>query len=201
MKWLIGIVLSVAAIIVGISFYLQPNDYIGCSETPLDGTGKCEAVDAIVVVSGGDTGARTAEGIRLFKNGWSNALVLSGAAKDKTGISNAAAMRLQAMDAGIPSDAIFIDEYSETTEENAQNTQSILERRNFNKVMLVTSGYHQRRASLEFRDSANNVEVLNHPLLNDKDWSMWWWMHPRGWWLAGGEIAKIIAFHASGAMR
>ena len=36
--------------------------------------------DAIVVVSGGDTKARTAQGHRAFQKGWSNYMVLSGAA-------------------------------------------------------------------------------------------------------------------------
>ena len=201
MKWLISIPIVLVALIVGISFYLQPNDFIGCSERPLDGSGKCESADAIVVVSGGDTPSRTAEGIRLFKNGWANSLVLAGAAKDKTGLSNAAAMRLQAISEGVPEDAIYLDEYSETTEQNAVNVQSIFDRHNFDKVILVTSGYHQQRANLEFKKTTDSVEILNHPVLNDRDWSIWWWTNPRGWWLAGGELVKIIALQVTGGTR
>lgn len=199
MKWLIAIPVVLAALIVAVSFYLQPNDFIGCQDRPIEGSGRCESVDAIVVVSGGDTNARTDEGIRLLQNGWAENLIFSGAAQDKAGLSNAAAMRNRALEAGVSSSAIYVDEFSETTEQNAENTQSIFQRHGFDKVILVTSGYHQRRADLEFEKRASTVEILNHPLLVDKDWSMWWWLTPRGWWLAGGEMAKVITFYIQGA--
>lgn len=198
MKWLIAIPIVLVTFIVGVSFYLQPNDFIGCQDRPIEGSGRCEPADAIVVVSGGDTNARTDEGIRLFQNGWAESLVFSGAAQDKAGLSNAAAMRNRALAAGVPQTSIFVDEFSETTEQNAENTQSILTRYGIQKVILVTSGYHQRRANLEFEKRASGVEILNHPVLADKDWSLWWWLTPRGWWLAGGEMAKVIAFYIQG---
>jgi len=199
MKWLFIIPVVVIGVIVAISFYLQPNDFRGCSETPLAGSDVCEAVDAIVVVSGGDTNARTIEGINLYKKGWAPVIVFSGAAQDKTGPSNAAAMRSLALSMGVPSSVIYVEETSETTEQNAENTQSLFERYSFHKVILVTSGYHQRRANLEFEKRAQAVEILNHPARNDQDWTSWWWMTPRGWWLAGGELAKIGAFYIQGA--
>lgn len=200
-KFLLLIPVAVALFIGAVSFYLQPNDFIGCGDTPQLGSGKCEKADAIVVVSGGDTNARTDEGIKLYKNGWADTLVFSGAAKDKTGLSNATAMRLRAVQEGVEDRAIYTEETSETTEENAANTQSIFEDQEFRKVILVTSGYHQRRASLEFEARAKNAQILNHPLLVDKDWNFAWWLTPRGWWLAGGEIVKIIAFYVQGVTR
>ena len=200
-KWLFIIPAFIAALIIGISFYLQPNSFIGCQETPITEAGKCEMADAIVVVSGGDTNARTDEGIKLFKNGWAGSLVLAGAAQDKTGPSNAAAMRMRAINAGVPANAIYIEEESATTEQNAMNTKTIFTDNNIKTVILVTSGYHQRRSALEFEKLAGDIEVRNHPLTNDKDWSIFWWLTPRGWWLASGEIAKIIAFYAQGAVK
>jgi uncharacterized SAM-binding protein YcdF (DUF218 family) len=198
-KWLLLIPLLLVVFIAGISFYLQPNDYIGCSDTPIQGADKCGPVDAIVVVSGGDTNERTDEGITLFKQGWADTIIFSGAAKDKTGLSNATAMKLRAMHAGIPENSIYIDELAETTAQNAANSQSIFQVHGFETVMLVTSGYHQRRASLEFEKRAGDTEILSHPVLEDKDWSFaWWWTTPRGWWLAGGELAKVVAFYVSG---
>lgn len=198
LKWLVIVPVAIAAFIVGVSFYLQPNDFIGCQQQPLGTNEKCQKADAIVVVSGGDTNGRTDAGIELFNNGWADTLVLSGAAQDKTGLSNAAAMRIRALAAGVPSDAIMIDELAETTEQNAANTTSFFAEEGFESVILVTSGYHQRRASLEFEKRAENVRILNHPVVTDKDWSMWWWATPRGWWLAGGELVKIVAFYVTG---
>jgi len=194
MKWLFIIPALFIALIVGISIYLQPNSFMACGEAPVSGT-KCGTADAIVVVSGGDTEGRTAAGINLYKQGWADYLVLSGAAYDKSGPSNAAAMKKQATRAGVPEAAILIDEESVNTQQNAENTQSIFKQQDFHDVILVTSGYHQRRASLEFNKRTDNVVIRNYPVISDKDWSWFWWVTPRGWWLAGGEIVKIVAFY------
>ncbi|MDB5160373.1 MAG: exported protein of unknown function [Candidatus Saccharibacteria bacterium] len=198
MKWLFIIPGLFVVLVLSLSFYLQPNDFIGCSDKPVAGSGQCEKADAIVVVSGGDTNARTDEGIKLFQNGWASSIVFSGAAQDKSGPSNAAAMRVRAIAAGVPDASIYIEEAAATTQENAMNTHTIFENNNFSRVILVTSGYHQRRSELEFKKENQNITVLNHPLLKDKDWSFFWWVTPRGWWLAGGEVVKIIAFYAGG---
>ncbi len=193
MKGLIVFVIFVAATIFGISLYLQPNDFAKCQDTPDE---KCQAADAIIVVSGGDTRARAAAGIEHYKNGWANKIVFSGAAQDKSGPSNAEAMRQQALAAGVLPESILIDEEAVNTQQNAEKTQSILTEQGFKKVILVTSGYHQRRASLEFEKQAGTaVQVLSWPLSKDKDWGAFWWVTPRGWWLAVGELVRIGAFY------
>lgn len=195
MKSLIIGILSVAIIIIGLSMYLAPNDLAGCAQGPT-GEGKCQKVDAIVAVSGGDTPARTNEAVRLYKQGWANSLVFSGAAQDKSGPSNAAVMRNDAIAAGVPASVITIEEQGETTKQNADKTQQLLEEKNIKTVILVTSAYHQRRAGLEFSERANGkVAIVNHPVANDKQWSGWWWLTPGGWYLAVGELVKIIMFY------
>jgi len=194
MKWLISVSVLLVVFIVLTTVYLQPNSFIGCSIAPAT-TGGCIKSDAIVVVSGGDTKARTAAGIELYKNGWGDTLIFSGAAQDKTGPSNAAAMQLQAIQAGVPNSAIIIDEKAESTQQNAQNTKTIVASRSYQDIILVTSGYHQRRASLEFNKQAENVNIRNYPVTQDGDWGFFWWLTPRGWWLAVGELAKIGAFY------
>lgn len=191
---LVIVILAAVVAVMGLSWYLAPDDLKGCADKP-SGEGMCRSVDAIVAVSGGDTNARTDEAIKLFQNGWSNTLIFSGAAQDKTGLSNAAAMRQRAIALGVPESVIYLDEYSETTRQNAENVQNIFMKRKIGHVILVTSGYHQRRASLEFNARTSNVTIVNHPVPADKDWSAWWWLTPRGWWLAGGEMAKIIGFY------
>ncbi len=193
MRYLIIFPLLLIAIILGLSIYLQPDDLRNCNDT-VSTLSPCTAVGAVVAVSGGDTNARTDEAIRLYKNGWSDTLVFSGAAQDKSGMSNAAAMQARAISAGVPESSILLDEYSATTKQNAENVQTIFASRNIHSIVLVTSGYHQRRASLEFAKRASSVTVLNHPVSQDKDWSMWWWTNPRGWYLAVSELVKIIAF-------
>lgn len=198
MKTVIAIVAAFAVVIIGLSIYLGPNDLAGCGASP-SVSGSCQKADAIVAISGGDTTARTNEAIKLYKNGWADKLIFSGAAKDKTGPSNAEAMRREARNAGVPDGDILTEELGETTKQNAENTQAILERNSISSVILVTSAYHQRRASLEFGSRANgSVTIRNHPVSMDNQWSVWWWLTPTGWYLAVGEFVKIIAFYIGG---
>jgi uncharacterized SAM-binding protein YcdF (DUF218 family) len=193
-RFLIITPLIIIAMIVGISVYLQPDDIASCNEQ-VTSVAPCEAVDAIVAVSGGDTNARTDEAIRLYKNHWANTLIFSGAAEDKSGPSNAAAMQTRAVEQGVPAAAIILDEGSATTLQNAEDSKTIFDEHNIKSIILVTSGYHQRRASLEFNKLAIGVKVVNHPVANDQDWSVWWWTGPRGWTLALTEMFKIVLFN------
>jgi uncharacterized SAM-binding protein YcdF (DUF218 family) len=189
----IFLVIIIFAVCLGI--YLQPNDLALCPLQKPSTRGGCTTVDAIIAVSGGDTVARTNHAIDLYKNGWAPFLIFSGAAQDKTGPSNARTMRETALNAGVPSTAILIEEDSENTKQNAENTNRLLTANNIKQVILVTSGYHQRRASLEFGKIVGNTVAVQNSPTNDKDWDWWWWLTPRGWWLALGEVVKIIAFH------
>jgi uncharacterized SAM-binding protein YcdF (DUF218 family) len=183
---------------VGLGAYLSPDDLAGCSPAP-NNQGRCKTVDAIVAISGGDTSARTDEAVKLYKNGWSDTLIFSGAALDKSGPSNAAAMRSRAIEAGVPEAAIMIEEYGATTKENAANTQKIFQANEITSVILVTSAYHQRRANLEFSERVSgSVAVLNHPVARDDQWSPSWWLTGEGWYLATSELVKIIVFYAGG---
>lgn len=195
-KSIIAIVAVLIIMVIGLSIYFSPNDLAGCDAHPCQKEG-CLPADAIVAVSGGDTPARTAEAIQLYKNGWAPKLVFSGAAFDKSGPSNAEVMRGQALGSGVPASDILIEEYGETTRENAENTQDILRDNGISSVILVTSGYHQRRAGLEFA-KRTEIEVRNHPVASDKQWSAWWWLTPSGWFLAISEFIKIIAFYIGG---
>lgn len=198
MKAFAILVFVVALTTIAIGAYLSPNDLSDCADKPSGGK-MCSTADAIVAVSGGDTTARTDEAIKLYQNGWASKLIFSGAAQDKTGPSNAEAMSRQAEAAGVPTDAIILEDQSETTQQNAEKTQTIFEENDIKTVILVTSAYHERRASLEFAARSTNVIVRRHPVATDKQWSGWWWVTPQGWYLALSELVKIAAFYIGGA--
>jgi uncharacterized SAM-binding protein YcdF (DUF218 family) len=193
-----------AIIALSLSLYLQPNSLALC---PLAGEGSpatrqgCAPAGAIVAVSGGDTDARTKKAVSLYKNGWAPLIIFSGAAEDKQGPSNAMAMRGAAIAAGVPDAAILIEEASENTSENAQKTRDLLLARNINDIILVTSGYHQRRASMEFASytKGDNVTIRNAPTA-DRNWGWWWWLTPTGWWLAVSEFVKIAWLYTGGKL-
>lgn len=196
MRNVLFLLIAVAAIAtVAISVYLSPDDLRKC-RTMLANSNDCVAADAVVAISGGNTSVRTAEAIRLYDEGWARQVIFSGAAADTSGPSNAEVMRRQAIEAGVPARDIIVEELSHTTKENAERTKDLLLTNDIRRVILVTSAYHQRRASLEFRNLAgDSLKIVNHPAPNDPDWPTWWWATPRGWWLAGGELVKITAFY------
>lgn len=198
-------VLKIIAIIVGIwllsagaiSWYLIPDNRLDCEERPSAKSG-CGTVDAIVAVSGGDTTARTNEAIRLYHNGWAGKLIFSGAAADKSGPSNAEVMRDIALRAGVKSYDILLDATSSDTSQNAENTKSIFDQYNIHSAILVTSGYHAKRATLEFKRKAPAVIMRSHPVASDNQWSQWWWLTPHGWYLALSEVGKNMVFYVRG---
>jgi uncharacterized SAM-binding protein YcdF (DUF218 family) len=180
--------------------YLGPNDLMNCTETPdeMSIVNDCRKSDAIVAISGGDTQARTHEAIILYQKGWASHLIFSGAAQDASGPSNAQAMKQQAIQEGVPEPAVIIEETSANTQQNAANTKALLEQHQLKKIILVTSAYHQRRASLEFGERAGSeVDVINHPVAHDKQWTEQWYLTTSGWWLAGGELVKIAGFYVA----
>lgn len=197
-NFLIVIAALIAIFITLISVYLTPDDLRACESASV--SSQCQPADAIVAVSGGNTSVRAAEAIRLYEEGWAETIIFSGAAADTSGPSNAEVMRRQAIDAGVPEGSIEVEALSQTTKQNAERVKQLLVTAGgggAKRVILVTSPYHQRRASLEFKVlTGEGITIINRPTKNDPDWATLWWMTPRGWWLAGSELVKIGAFYA-----
>lgn len=193
-NWLIGAAVVLVLTIVTISWFLAPNSLANCGNSPSAVRG-CDKADVIVAVSGGDTMARTQTAIDLYKHGWAPKLIFSGAAADKSGPSNAAVMRQQAVKQGVPSEAISIEDTSETTSQNAENTKDILAEKGVRSAIIVSSSYHQKRVLIEFQKRAPTVQFRAHPAGEDNQWSVWWWTTPYGWYLALSEVFKIIVLY------
>lgn len=156
-----------AAIFFGLGFYLSPQNDLG-------------KADAIVVISGGQTTTRAQEGIKLYQAGLAPKVIFSGAAMDD-GPSNATAMRAQALEAGVPASAIEVDEDAQNTYQNAVNAKRLLEGDDAapavsrQQIILVTSPYHQRRATMTFgKILGGNYTVLNHSSVDNR-WSKSHW--------------------------
>lgn len=201
MKIIKGIIVAVVVFLLlawAIGSYLAPDDLSKCEDLVPSAKTGCETADAIVAVSGGDTAARADEAIKLYQNGWAGMLVFSGAAADKTGPSNAAVMKQQAIDAGVDPNVILTEETSETTTENAAETISLFKKYKITSAILVTSAYHERRALLEFDRRALDVEVRAHPVATDKQWSSFWWLTPGGWSLAIPELVRSLIVSTGG---
>lgn len=148
---------------LGLGFYLSPQDEL-------------IKADAIVAISGGETRSRALKAIHLYEEGWSPRIIFSGAALDQNSPSNAAAMRLIAVEEGVPANDILIEEESANTNQNAVGVAQIIQQNDYKKIILVTSPYHQRRASIAFEHAlGSSVGVINHST-TDQNWrrSRWW---------------------------
>jgi uncharacterized SAM-binding protein YcdF (DUF218 family) len=179
-----------ALIVSGITSYLVIDDIAQCP-TPDPLVAQCAPADAIVAISGGDTPARAEEAIKLYHAGWAPTILFSGAALDTAGPSNAAAMRRQALAAGVPESAIVIDETSTDTAQNASRAFILLQ--GSDRMVLVTSPYHQRRANIEFQQVfGQGVEIVDRPTQSDHIWTKTWYLTANGWWLAVSETAKTF---------
>ncbi len=181
--FLITLVLLVALLLTligGIGFFLSPQSEL-------------RNADLIVAVSGGETRQRTAEAVKLYNQGLASKLLFSGAAADPSGPSNAEAMRLDALNQGVPSDAILIEEESKNTLENAEMAEPIIRKLNAKTIILVTSPYHQRRAQMNFSlYLGSGVTILNHSA-SDSSWrKINWWQREKTIRLTFSELQKAF---------
>ena len=173
---------------------LSIDDISGCSGPAQLENNTCSAADVIVAISGGDTDARAREAISLYQQGWAPKIIFSGAAEDKQGTSNAAAMRNLALSSRVPNADILLDENSINTADNASQVRAIVQQYGFKRILLVTSPYHQRRASIEFNKRLGDIAtIVNHPTSTDRFWSdKTWWTTPWGLWLGISELINVM---------
>jgi uncharacterized SAM-binding protein YcdF (DUF218 family) len=133
--------------------------------------------------------------VSLWQQGLAPLLLFSGASLDPDSVSSGELMKREALRMGVPASAILVEPLSATTEENAKRTAALMTERGLHTAILVTSPYHQRRASLLFSRAFEpaGLSFRNHPA-NDPTWdSDRWWMTdpPRALTLV--ELAKLGA--------
>ena len=126
--------------------------------------------DAIVVFAGGvgestKAGGGTAERLKaavdLYRAGEARYLIFSSGyaysffeAKD---------MMAQAVGQGVPASAIVLEERSTNTYQNVVYVDDILRDHRWRTILLVSSPYHMRRATLVWRKVAPEVTVIHTP--------------------------------------
>ena len=159
--------IAVVAVLVGVGHWLDVTDPLA-------------KADAIVAISG-DTGARAETAIALWKQGYAPVLIFSGGSSDPESVASAELMKRAAVAAGVPANAIAVEGESATTEENAQRVAELMKTRGLGSAILVTSPYHQRRASMLFEREFGRAALSfqNHPA-DDPDWdpNLWWTSDP-----------------------
>jgi uncharacterized SAM-binding protein YcdF (DUF218 family) len=190
-------------------------------EYPIRPAAELPVADAVVVLGGVteppipprrtvEVGAgfdRLLHGMRLLREGRGRYLVLCGGSIPQlTGaeMTEAVQMRNLALEWGVPSAAILLEEQSRNTYENALYSRILLEERGLEQILLVTSAAHMRRAAACFRrqglevvPAPADVRVVARPLSPArllptlwglecstaavKEYVGWWVYRLRGW--------------------
>ncbi len=154
--------------------------------------------DAIVVLSG-DGGARLEQGVELFQTGYARWLILVGGGQQGSPPA-ADVMRTQAAELGVPQARMLMVDQSTSTREDALYTRELMVRQGLKSAILVTSPYHERRASLTFAKAFQDtgISVASYPVQDDQ------W-HPNSWWQNGAtlrltivELAKLAYYKLNG---
>jgi len=142
--------------------------------------------DVIVVLSG-EENERVEYAAYLFREGWAkkNRIIMAGG----PGVwkhSWASLMKEHAEYLGIQGKDILLEDKSRTTEEDARFTKEILQKNGYISIILVTSPYHSRRASVIFEKvMGKGTKVLSAPVENS-------WFKFSDWWKRRRDRAAVL---------
>ena len=177
----------VAGFLTALVVLLSVGTFMRSADTPVH-------ADVIVALSGDVHGARAATAAALFRAGFAREIIFSGASQDPDSVSSAELMARDAVALGVPRTAIILEEDARTTEDNARLVRALMEANRFGSALLVTSGYHQRRAALAFARAFEGTALrfTNVPA-DDPDWdALLWWLRPEQRELTLRELGKLV---------
>lgn len=166
-----------------------------------------EKADAIMVLGGSAVYVeRTQKAAEVYKRGAAPKILLTDdgeragwSKKEQTNLPYVELARRALVAQGVPEDAIEILPGQVTgTDWEARRFVEDLDRTNLHSVLLVTSGYHSRRALWTFEKflAGRDVEIgVEHSPPGEQTPPLaTWWLSARGWDMVGGEYVKSIAY-------
>ena len=158
---ILALALSVCAF-----FFVQGRSFTRLWQRCLVVSAPLEKADALIVL-GGEPLARPTEAGRLYKQGVSSKVFI-------TGVGDAARNRQVLIGAGVPASKIATEPKATTTYENAVLLKPMLESAKVQTALIVTSPFHTRRALATFR------KVMPDITFGVTDASIGWWGRPEG---------------------
>jgi uncharacterized SAM-binding protein YcdF (DUF218 family) len=132
-----------------------------------------QKADVIVVLGGGiypDGGLswfslmRTVKGVELYKKGYADKILFSGctANPNPLNVPEENGMARIAVNLGVPTRAILLEEKSTRTYESALKTAEMMKENGLTTALLVTSASHMKRSMLSFEHAG--VKVFAAPV-------------------------------------
>jgi uncharacterized SAM-binding protein YcdF (DUF218 family) len=155
--------------------------------------------DAIVVLTGGR--GRVEEGLRLYRENKGRWLLFIGV--DRTVQKGDLLKRGEGERDG---NGIILEKVSRNTLENAFYARDLIVKKEITSIILITSRYHMKRATLIFRNLLpKDVAIYPHPV-DSKNLKMKWWNDGGSFRLLFTEFYKYCLFRffflfASGELR
>lgn len=95
--------------------------------------------------------ARAQHAIALYRAGYAPALILCGGLGGNPP-TEAEVMRRLAASAGVPADALVLDDKSHSTEESLSNAKALMDARDWRSALIVSDPFHLLRAVTIARD-------------------------------------------------
>ena len=168
-----------------------------------------EKSDAIFVFGGSSVYVeRTRKAAELFKNGVSNKIFLTDDG-ERGGWSRAEQRnppfvelaRNELIKQGVPAENIeVLQPVVSATFDEAKVLAETIKTKNLNSVLLVTSGYHTRRAFwicekvLRENNLETEIGIVSPEAGINTPQPKKWWLSPKGWKFVGGEYLKMIVY-------
>lgn len=125
-----------------------------------------------IVVLGGASGERADRAAELFQQKAAPRIIV-------TGTGDCEGNKLLLINRGVPEQVIELECKANSTRENAQFTVPLLRAHGAERVILVTSWYHSRRALACFRKYGHGMVFYSEPALPPVGHSIWSDPHER----------------------
>lgn len=137
---------------------------------PLKIVDRPQKADAIVVFAGGvgESGKagqgyeeRVDYAVKLYRQGYAPHLIFSSGTQFV--FNEADVMKSLAVSLGVPIEMIILEDKAANTYQNVKFTKEILDKRNWKKVLLISSPYHMGRVSLVVKKIAPQITFIYTP--------------------------------------
>jgi uncharacterized SAM-binding protein YcdF (DUF218 family) len=140
----------------------------------------------------GKSADRIAQAIQLYKNGKIRKILISGgeiSVFGKMPKKEVEEIAKYLIISGIPRDSIFMETHAQNTRENAINCSKILKKHFKNQsFLLITSGFHLRRASACFEKANIKIDTFGANYLSHERVYNWYIILPKEEHLAYSQL-------------
>jgi uncharacterized SAM-binding protein YcdF (DUF218 family)/glycosyltransferase involved in cell wall biosynthesis len=163
--------LQVTATVVAVYLLLFYSPALWVAAQPLLVPASPQRADAIIVFGGGvgESGRannssyqdRVQEAVALYEGGFARNVVFSSGFTYL--FQEAQVMKALAVSLGVPAADIVLETRAGNTQEYVLSVRNIAEREGWHRVLLVSSPYHMRRATLTWRKLAPEIAVVSTP--------------------------------------